>query len=32
MMDNKMNKNAIVFLKWGVNLYTFAAYWFLTNR
>jgi len=32
MVDNKMNKNAIVFLKWGVNLYTFAAYWFLTNR
>ena len=32
MTDNKMNKNSIVFLKWGVNLFTFSAYWFLTNR
>jgi len=32
MMDNKMNKNAIMILKWSVHLYTFAGYWFLTNR
>lgn len=32
MMDNHSNKNAIFFLKWGVHLYTFAGYWFLTNR
>jgi hypothetical protein len=32
MMDNSMNKNAIIILKWAVHLYTLAGYWFLTNR
>lgn len=32
MINDRLNKNAIKTLKWAVHLYTFAGYWFLTNR
>lgn len=32
MINDRLNKNAIKTLKWAVHFYTFAGYWFLTNR
>jgi hypothetical protein len=32
MLNDRLNKNAIKTCKWSVHFYTFAGYWFLTNR